>query len=53
MQRCVLPATTFAYIKGLGPCDALLCVAHTLHSALDRRQEARIAQIDFNPLMVD
>ena len=32
MQRC-LPTTQFAYRKGLGTCDALLCVAHTLQSA--------------------
>ena len=28
-------------------CDALLCVPHTLQSALESRQEARIGQIDF------
>ena len=44
----VLPTTQFAYRKGLGKCDALLCVSHTLQSALDRREEARIAQIDFS-----
>ena len=33
----VLPTTQFAYRKGLGTCDALLCVSHTLQSALDRR----------------
>ena len=26
--RGVLPTTQFAYRKGLGTCDALLCVAH-------------------------
>ena len=25
--RGLLPTTQFAYRKGLGPCDALLCVA--------------------------
>ena len=30
----VLPTTQFAYRKGLGTCDALLCVSHTLQSAL-------------------
>ena len=30
----VLPTTQFAYWKGLGTCDALLCVSHTLQSAL-------------------
>ena len=29
----VLPTTQFAYRKGLGTCDALLCVSHTLQSA--------------------
>ena len=29
-------------------CDALLCVPHTLQSALESGQEARIVQIDFS-----
>ena len=49
MEHCgVLPTTQFAYRKGLGTCDALLCVSHTLQSALESRQEARIVQIDFS-----
>ena len=44
----VPPTTQFAYRKSLGTCDALLCVSHTLQSVLDRRQEARIVQIDFS-----
>ena len=44
----VLPTTQFAYRKGFGTCDALLCVAHTLQSALEPGQEARIVQIDFS-----
>ena len=46
--RGVLPTTQFAYRKGLGTCDALLCVAHTLQSALEMGQEARIVQFDFS-----
>ena len=43
MERSgVLPATQFAYQKGLGTCDALLCMSHTLQSALESGQEARI-----------
>ena len=43
MESCgVLPTTQFAYRKGLGTCDALLCVSHTLQSALESGQEARI-----------
>ena len=38
----------FAYKRGLGTCDAFLGVAHTLQSALELRQEARINQIDFS-----
>ena len=35
MERSgVLPTTQFAYRKGIGTCDALLCVYHTLQSAL-------------------
>ena len=49
MEHCVvLPTTQFAYRKGLGTCDALLCVSHTLQSALEIGQEARIVQIDFS-----
>ena len=42
----VLPTTKFAYRKGLGTCDALLCI--TLQSAFESGQEARIVQIDFS-----
>ena len=49
MERCgVLPTTQFAYRKGLGTCDALLCVSNKLQSALESGQEARIVQIDFS-----
>ena len=49
MERSgVLPTTQFAYRKGLGTCDALLCVSHSLQSALESGQEARIVQIDFS-----
>ena len=44
----VLPTTQFAYRNGLGTCDALLCVSHTLQSALESGQEARTMQIDFS-----
>ena len=39
MEHCgVLPTTQFAYRKGLGTCDVLLCVSHTLQSALEGRR---------------
>ena len=38
----------FAYRKGLGTCDVHLCVSHTMQSALESGQEARIVQIDFS-----
>ena len=41
---CVLPTTQFLDRKGLGTCDALLCVSHSLRSG----QEARTVQIDFS-----
>ena len=44
----VLPKTQFAYRKGLGTCDALFYVSHTVQSALESGQEARIVQIDFS-----
>ena len=49
MERSgVLLATQFAYRKGQGTCDALLRMSHTLHSALESYQGARIVQIDFS-----
>ena len=49
MERSgVLPTNQFAYRKGLGTFDALLCVSHTLQSALESGQEAPIVQIDFS-----
>ena len=44
----LLTTTQFAYRKGLGTCDALLCLSHTLQSALEGGQKARIVQIDFS-----
>ena len=49
--RGVLPTTQFAYRKGLGTCDALLCVAHTLRSALEMGQEARMFRSTSVPLL--
>ena len=49
MERSgVLPSTQFVYRKCQCTCDALLCVSHTLQSALESGQEARIVQIDFS-----
>ena len=49
MERSgVLPTTQFAYRLGLGTCDVLLCVSHTLQSALESGQEAWIMQIDIS-----
>ena len=46
--RGVLPTTQFAYRNGLGACDAFHCVAHTMQSALEMGQEAKIDEIDFS-----
>ena len=47
MERSgMLPTNQFDYRKGLGACDELLCMSHTLQSALESGQEARIVQID-------
>ena len=49
MERSgVRPTTQFAYRKGLGTCDELLCMSHTLQSVLESGQEARIVQNDFS-----
>ena len=50
MERSgVLPTTLFAcFLIQCFPCDALLCVSHTLRSALESGQEARFVQIDFS-----
>ena len=48
MERSfVLPTTQFAdkSVRS-GTCDALLCMSHTLQSAFESGQEARIVQID-------
>ena len=48
------PTTQFADRKGLGTCDALLSLSHTLQSALESGQEARIRRlisISVQPLM--
>ena len=45
---CVLPTTQFAYQKSLDTWDTLLWVSHTLQSALECGQEARIVQIGFS-----
>ena len=44
----VLPTTLFTYRKGLGTCDAILCISQKLQSALESGQDARIVQIDFS-----
>ena len=38
----------FAYQKGLGTCDAIVCVSHALQSALESGQETRIVQINLS-----
>ena len=49
MERSgVFPTTQFTYRNGQGTCDALLCVSHTLQSAVESGQEAWIVQIDFS-----
>ena len=48
----VFPTTQFAYRKGLGICDSLLCLSLTLQSALESRQEARIVKIDFSAALI-
>ena len=44
----VLLTTQFAYQRGLGTCDALLCVSHTLQRAFESGQKAGIVQIDLS-----
>ena len=43
---CFAPPS-FSYRKGLGACDALLCLFYTLQSSLESGQEARIVLIGF------
>ena len=38
VRGSLIGTTQFAYRKGLGTCDALLCVAHSLQSALEMGQ---------------
>ena len=44
----VLQITRFAYRKGLGTCDAQLCMSHTLKILLESWPETRIVQIEFS-----
>ena len=44
----LLQTTQFAYSKGLGTCDAHLCLSHTLQSVLESGCVARILQIDIS-----
>ena len=37
-----------SYRKGLGNCDALLCMFHTLQNAMEIGQESGIMLIDFS-----
>ena len=48
----MLPTTQFAYRKGVGTCDAILFVSHTLQSSLESGQEGNIVQIDFSVAFV-
>ena len=47
MQRCAINHPVRLYRKGLGTCDAILCVAQT-YRVLWRWAGARIVQIDFS-----
>ena len=47
-ERQLIPATQFAYRKGLGCADALLSVSHHLQGALEVGGEARLVQLDFS-----
>ena len=43
-----MPATHFAYRKGLGCTDALLSIYHDLQKSLDAGMESYILQLDFS-----
>ena len=44
---CFQPPSLIIW-KGLVVCDAFFCVSHTLQSAMESGQEARVVQIDFS-----
>ena len=48
MQWCASNDPVFLLERCLGICDALLCVSHTLRSALESGWEPSIVQIDFS-----
>ena len=52
MERSgVLPTTKFAFRKGQGTCEALLCVSHTLQNELENLPDAMIIIIiNWSPL---
>ena len=43
----VLPTTQFAYRKGLGTCDAFVCMSYTLQNALESGQMLRSGRLIF------
>ena len=47
-KSAVSGSSLLAYRYCLSTCDAILCVPHTLPSAFESGQEARIVQIDFS-----
>ena len=44
----MLPTTQFTHWKGLGTCDAIFCMSHTLQNALESGQDDWIVQIDLS-----
>ena len=54
MEHCgVLPTTQFAYRKGLGTCDAHLCVSHTLQSAFESGHEPGLCRSTSALLLIE
>ena len=44
----LFPSLQFGFRKGLGTCDALLTISHTVQKALDSGSEARLVGLDFS-----
>ena len=47
-RNSMLLLSQFSYRRGLGTCDALLTLSHTLQVALDRGMEGNLVQLDFS-----
>ena len=47
-RNSILPPSQFSFSSGLGICDALLTLSHSLQIALDKGMEGKLVQLEFS-----